>query len=156
MGLPTLFKRVELNYCHPTLRRMNYLKLVLINFVRWGKCWKILKPNLQIFNFSKMFFVRCRHLSPLLLSSRLLSTTTANSGSLVAEKLTNRANVKVSGIEVSSFLQGLITNDIKSLDDTLNGGAIFTVFLNVQVSIFAYFPSHDQMIVMSPKLPLCC
>jgi hypothetical protein len=84
--------------------------------------------------YSKMLFIRCRNLRLLFSSAKLFSTTTVYRAGLVAELLTGRANVRVAGSEASQFLQGLITNDIHILESNKNG-ALYTVFLNVQVMI---------------------
>ena len=54
---------------------------------------------------------------------------TATNGRLVIENLTERELIRVKGEEVASFLQGLITNDIKHLHPTSHN-AIYAMFLN--------------------------
>jgi len=46
------------------------------------------------------------------------------------EKLENRALLRVSGAEVSSFLQGLMTNDMRHLEE--GATSMFTMFLNTK------------------------
>lgn len=62
-----------------------------------------------------------------------------------AQELKNRAIVKVSGVDAGPFLQGLMTNDIKHLDEE-NSGNMYCMFLNTQGRILydAIIYPHKQ------------
>lgn len=59
---------------------------------------------------------------------RCISSTRA--GGKVLERLNERSVLRVSGNEASAYLQGLITNDMKRLDE--GALSIYTLFLNVK------------------------
>ncbi|CAH0550222.1 unnamed protein product [Brassicogethes aeneus] len=64
---------------------------------------------------------------------------TTSSAKYVLEHLKERCLIRVVGAEVSEFLQGLITNDIKHLE---NGpGSMYTMFLNTKGRV-----THDSII----------
>lgn len=54
----------------------------------------------------------------------------SRSQSKVIESLSDRGVLRVSGPETSAFLQGLITNDMRHLDD--GGSSLYTMFLNTK------------------------
>lgn len=56
--------------------------------------------------------------------------STRAGSSKMLERLSNRSILRVSGNETSNFLQGLITNDMKHLDDGVSN--IYTLFLNIK------------------------
>lgn len=49
---------------------------------------------------------------------------------IIAEPLNKREIIKVSGEEAASFLQGLVTNDIKHLEDNSQLRSMYAMFLN--------------------------
>ncbi|XP_019734669.1 iron-sulfur cluster assembly factor IBA57, mitochondrial [Hippocampus comes] len=52
-------------------------------------------------------------------------------GKLACYRLAHRALVQIEGAEASSFLQGLLTNDVRQLEEA-SGGAVYAHMLNVQ------------------------
>ncbi len=118
-----------------------------------------------------------RGLNLLKLSSTSTSTTTStststNSGrraSSTFSPLPSRAALSLTGQDASSLLQGLVTNDLRHLDDRLEGGpqdlaqpnkgaakdknAIYSMFLNVQgrilydVIVFSDLADRDRLVV---------
>ncbi|XP_061653612.1 putative transferase CAF17 homolog, mitochondrial [Phyllopteryx taeniolatus] len=53
-------------------------------------------------------------------------------GKLACYRLVHRALVRVQGAETGSFLQGLVTNDVRELEEAGGRGAVYAHFLNVQ------------------------
>ncbi|XP_061694883.1 putative transferase CAF17 homolog, mitochondrial [Syngnathoides biaculeatus] len=53
-------------------------------------------------------------------------------GELACYRLVHRALLRVQGAETGSFLQGLVTNDVRELEEDGGPGAVYAHFLNVQ------------------------
>ncbi|XP_046480006.1 putative transferase CAF17 homolog, mitochondrial [Neodiprion pinetum] len=68
--------------------------------------------------------------SRLRLAANMTRSNSTNPTSKVIEHLSKRSLLRVSGTESSSFLQGLITNDMRHLDE--GKASMYTMFLNTK------------------------
>ncbi|XP_076657469.1 iron-sulfur cluster assembly factor IBA57, mitochondrial [Halictus rubicundus] len=63
-------------------------------------------------------------------SNRFVTHNSSQTSSNVLEHLKNRSLLQISGMETSNFLQGLITNDMKHIEEGASN--LYTVFLNIK------------------------
>lgn len=96
----------------------------------------------MILCFTKSSFARMTHKIPInvlnTIQQRLLNI------SCQVERLTHRSLVRVSGSDVTSFLQGIVTNDMKHFEN--NSKCLFTMFLNTKGRVL-----YDSIIYKSSE-----
>lgn len=62
------------------------------------------------------------------------ASSSTSTSEFFCERLSHRCLVKMTGRDVFTFLQGLITNDVRHLESSNSSDALYSMILNVQVS----------------------